>query len=130
MSKSIFTELDYEILESLINFIKENKDEPKTITYKELVKRVNDSALIPVNMGSHLGTIGEAINFTGHLIHPVHPPIPNSLVVNGGTGVAGDGYEPLMKSIGKVTPDMQAIYDYGKWDLVLELAKDRIGKSV
>ena len=120
-----FTELDYKILESLISFIRENIDDPRVITYKQLVKRVNDPSVIPVNMGSHLGRIGEAINST-----LTHAPIPNGIVVNQDTGKAGEGYGEIMNSMGRVEPSVQDIYSYDKWDLVLDIVRSGVGKII
>lgn len=125
--RNTFTELDYEILQTLIEFMSQNAKEPKTITYKELVARVDNPAVIPVNMGSHLGRIGEVINATANL---THAPIPNSLVVSKSTDKAGVGYDEMMQSMHKNEPTVQAIYDYEKWDLVLDIAKSNIGKLI
>ena len=124
---SIFNETDYEILQTLIGFIKENAPEPRKITYKELAGLVDNPSVIPINMGSHLGRIGEVISATNNL---THAPIPNSIVVNQGTDKAGDGYDELMRSISKSEPSIQDIYDYKNWDLILDLAKGKVGKPV
>lgn len=124
---SIFTETDYEILQVLVNFIKENASDPQKITYKELAELVDNSSVIPINIGSHLGRIGEVIGATNNL---THAPIPNSIVVNQGTDKAGDGYDELMRSIGRGEPTIKNIYEYKDWDLILDLAKSKIGKTV
>ena len=126
-SRDTFTALDYKILEVLVDFIKDNVADPKSITYKELVERVNDPAVIPINMGRYLGRIGRIVDATANL---THAPIPNSIVVNQSSDMAGDGYDELMKSMGKSEPSIQAIYDYKKWDLILDLAKGSIGKLI
>lgn len=117
-NRTILTYIDLIIFKTLIQWVQENKDECATLTYQQVVEKVNHPSVIPVNLGSHFERI---LNYC--LEH--NAPVITALVVkkNDSNPVPGAGF---FEALGiKVEPEKRReywetickqVYSYENWD--------------
>jgi hypothetical protein len=117
-------DIDIQIFEILVNWIKENKSDQTPMPYAQLTKKIDNPSVIPVNVGIYLG------NISTYCMEHNAPPI--SAVVGGSDTVEpGKGFFDLIgypelkadKRIDVWLPKLKEVYDYDGWDEVIEKAK-------
>ncbi len=114
--KTTLTYIDRIILNTLIRWVQEHQDEHATLTYKQVVEKVNHPSVIPINLGSHFGRI---LNYC--LEHNI--PVITALVVKQNASEPGAGF---FEALGvQVAPEKrreywesvcEQVYNYEKWD--------------
>ncbi len=114
--RTTLTYIDLIIFHTLIRWVQEHQDEHITLTYKQVVEKVNHPSVIPINLGSHFGRIL-------HYCLERNIPVITALVVKQNASEPGAGF---FEALGvQVAPEKrreywesicEQVYNYDKWD--------------
>lgn len=122
--KNTLSDIDLEIFEVLVDWIKENKKDQTPLPYAQLAKKVKNPSVIPTNLGMYLGRVST------YCLENEAPAI--SVVVGGSNNCEpGAGFFDLLgytdakpeDRIALWLPLLKQAYEYKGWDGLLAKAR-------